>query len=436
MRVTPPAKPAPADTASRARGHPRVTRRLGVIAIVVALALPARAATPAERIAAANTVASADRALSAPTDVVALGADPSGQRDSWPAFRAAAMAKRDVRLPCGRFVISRAVALAGGERWLGAGACTVLAPLPGDPTGLFVAEGQDDIVVAGLALDGARDTIGSDIALATIVNGSRIVFRDLTVAHTRGIALAFGNTRQSGVKDARFADIGTFNAGKPAGAAGPSDPQMALNFNDRGGGAPDPRDRGNFVLDCTFTGLGGSAAAATQQIGFTFAGNRVENGDAIWSRGQELLRGNAFTGIYLHLTDGALVAGNRIAGMSGNGIDTEDNAGLAIAGNLVSGNAMGGIDIAGPVRDFVVAGNVSFGNGRATGMRPGNTGENAAITFGAQPLMAPAQVAFGVLAGNLGLGRHGLQAFPHVRPRAVWVDPTNILGPGEGPVGH
>ena len=401
---------------------------------------PAAAQEIAARLQAAQDLVAA---LDRPGEATAAGipgADPAGRRDSAPAFQAAASRGGDVALPCGRFVLSRAVTLSAPARWVGQGDCTVLTALPGNRSDLFTIQAASDVLVAAMTLDGNRDAIGNDTPLATAVDSARVLFAHIVVQRTRGVGLTFSNATQSGVSTGRFRDIGTFNGGRPLGPGGPVDPSfprsawMAVDFNDRGGSAPDERDRGNFVLDSDFAILGGSAVAAGQQIGFIFARNRVDNSASGWTAGQQAALGTSFAGIYLNLTAGSLVAANRISGVSGDAIDTWENSGLAIAGNLVSGNGLAGINVAGPAEGFAVLGNVSEDNDRAVGLRPGNTHENAAITFGAQPLMAPALVSDGVVAGNIAIGTTGLQAFPHVSLRRVWIDPSNVLGRRKGPV--
>jgi hypothetical protein len=421
----------------------RFLRPGAAIAAALLLATPARAEDPAARLARAEAVvqAAAARAANHPVDPVGFGADPQGIRDSAAAFHAAAASGRDVMLPCGHFVLSHAIPLAAGTRWQGQGDCTVLRPLPGNRSGLFVIEHQHDVLLGAMLLDGNRDVIGNDTPLVTSVDSARVVFRDLTVQHTRGVGLTFSHAVASGVAASRFRDIGTFNGGRPIGPGGPFDPTfrgsawMALDFNDRGGDAPDPRDRDDFVLDSRFELLGGSAVAAGQQIGFLFARNQVDNRASGWRRGQQAALGTAFAGIYLHRTQGALVIGNTISGVSGDGIDSWENTDFAIIGNVVTESGLGGIDIAGPAERFAVLGNAALDNYRAAGLRAGNTYENAGIVFGAQPLMAHAVVQDGVVAGNVALGgAAGIQAFPNVVLRRVWIDAWNVLGPEEGPV--
>ena len=263
-------------------------------------------------------------------DPVALGADPSGTAGfgarllrgrAERARRGAAL--RPVRaFACGPACVRDAVAGAGGLHGAGAGCRQSRAAM-------FVAEEQHDVLVTWMLLDGNRDAIGSDAPLATSVSIRRASCSAASRCGTRAASGSPSRTRWNPAwPPSRFRDIGTFNGGRPIGTGGPFDPGfpgsawMAVNFNDRGGNAPDPRDRDDFVLDTRFELLGGSAVAAAQQIGFLFARNMVDNRASGWSAGQQAALGTSFAGIYLHLTAGALVIGNSIAGVSGDGIDT------------------------------------------------------------------------------------------------------------------
>jgi Pectate lyase superfamily protein len=180
----------------RLPGRAAATRRRVLLSI--GMACPIWQAWPAQ--AWASSVAAA--ATSHELNVIASGADPTGQSDSSAAFRRAIAASNAVFIPAGRFVIGD-VALRSGLSLRGQGHGSELVQRSGSQYGLWcdsgspaVADNLLDIRIRSLRLRGQADVDGfSEHQHLLNLNGvTRCVVEGVSFVAFRGDAIYLGSS--------------------------------------------------------------------------------------------------------------------------------------------------------------------------------------------------------------------------------------------------
>jgi len=136
-----------------------------------------------------------------------------------------------------------------------------------DPV-LFQASHVADVQVQGLTFDGAHATARTRNNIAMVYQSTRVVFDQVTVQDTRGIAIMFSTgVGESGVRDSRFVDVG--NHWRVTGRT--IDQQQGVAFCCGQG------NKLNFVTGSVFDIVGLDALSFTDQSRFVVSCNRFRD---------------------------------------------------------------------------------------------------------------------------------------------------------------
>ncbi len=328
------------------------------------------------------------------SDVIAHGADPTGDADSTEAFAdaIAAGAGSRVFIPAGIYRVRlNALYLKRGVEIFGAGAGSIIKPLDDARGAVIAAEpGASDIYLHDFFIDGNRasSTVWVAIELNSVERARIERIQMVDISHT--CVSYTGTCTDVSVRDCTFRDMGDSGInGQDAGASALERFWILRNHisstngsSDHGVGIQVYQGRDGVVSDNVVDGvsgqfLNGIVLRRCTHVSVTGNTSRRSRDD-----GLTLLRGCDGIAIQNNrFTESIQTAGIYVIDSTGDGFPTHRN--VTIVGNILdkngSGNSGQGILIQGGIQDLTIVGNSCSYNNVGIQHAGGGRGSNLAI---------------------------------------------------------
>ncbi len=264
----------------------------------------------------------------------------SGHQDVGPAIQAAINDVSQagggiVEIPAGVWDIGAPIQLASNVELVGVGKGATLMPTASDNGSVLLLNGYNvhDDLIQNITFDGGGSNFANPNPVIEITIGDNIVFNDITVENSRGIAVLIqGGVQNSGVENSTFVNIG--NYWKTTGSA--NDRVQAVVFCCGTG------NTNNFADYNKFSDIGLDALQLSNQNGFSAIGNTFKLQD----NQHKLLNTSTYPAAIFAMDDtNALISGNNIYNAQGCGIDAPGLVDSSITNNVISGCYAAGIGL-------------------------------------------------------------------------------------------
>lgn len=223
-----------------------------------------------------------------------------------------------------------------------------------------------NVYTYGLTFDGALSSSQTNSAnVIQMFNGTNVVFDNITVQNTRGVAMLLSYSTgltNSGVRNSHFNNVGNF--WRTSGSAG--DRKQAVAFT---GPTVPINSYGNFANNNWFNDTGLDDIQGGHLNDFTATGNHCFQPSYQFTT----LSASAYNAcVFISTTNNAVITNNTAIGLSGNSFDINSGAlavatGITVCNNLSIGAGQAGVSLGGTITGFVGCGNQIYNSNQWSG---------------------------------------------------------------------